>query len=132
MLAIHKALICARNDVVELFLSVQPLLAHMPYFDCPTTHLALVLGGFANFHERCMACLDELLKRGASVEAVDRVGRSVLHWAAFYDMGELVGRLVEELDAAREDYGGMTPADICVDRDNVQTLTVLVPFPLTY
>ncbi len=45
MLPIHKSLQFARNDVVELFLSVEESLSQIPFRDIPITHLALALAG---------------------------------------------------------------------------------------
>lgn len=127
MLSIHKALAYARSDVVELFLSVEPLLAQLSYRDNPITHLALVLGGFESFRDQCIACLNALLINGASVEAVDRLGRTILHWTAFYNMAEMSKQLVDRgLGGTRKDYAQMTPADVCIERDNIETLMILV------
>jgi hypothetical protein len=127
MLSIHKALAFARSDIVELFLSVNPELAQIPFRDNPITHLALVLGGFESFREQCSACLNALLNNGAVVDAVDRLGRTVLHWAAFYNMAEMAKQLIDRgLNGMGTDYAQMTAVDVCIERDNMETLIVLV------
>lgn len=127
MMTIHKALAYARSDLVQLFLAVEPSLAQMSYRDNPATHLALVLGGFESFRDQCAASLTALLNSGANLEAVDRLGRSVMHWTGFYNMAEMTRELLERgANGKRKDYAGMTPADVCVERDNVETLVVLV------
>jgi len=129
MLSIHKALAFARNDIVELFLSINPDLAQIPYRDNPITHLALVLGGFENFRGQCTACLNTLLRNNAVIDAVDRLGRTILHWAGFYNMAEMTGQLIDiGLDGMSKDYAQMTVVDICIEKDNIETLIVLVSY----
>lgn len=132
MQPIHKALTFARNDVVELFLSIEPSTAEIPYRDIPIVHLALSLAGFESYRDQCIKCLDLLLNNGANEHAIDRLGRNILHWTAFYNMTEVTKQLLAKgLDGKEEDYGEMTPIDICIERDNLETLLVFVRFLIT-
>ena len=129
MLPVHKALLFARSDVVELFLSVENSIAQIPYRDIPITHLALSLAGFESFQDQCASCLMTLLNNGANVNATDRLGRTVLHWAAFYSMPVLAEQLLARgLDILKEDYEQMTALDICFESDHVETLELFVRF----
>ncbi len=124
---LHKALMFARSDVVELFLSIETSIAYIPYRDIPITHLALSLAGFESFRDQCTACLIALLNNGANIRATDRIGRTVLHWAAFYNMTSLAEQLLTRgLTFDKEDYGQMTPVDICIEKDHVETLEIFV------
>jgi len=129
MLSIHKALMFARSDIVDKFLSIDENLIQIPYRDIPITHLALSLAGFESFREQCILCLNLLLRYGANVHAVDRVGRTLLHWASFYKMTSLCEMLLARgLKIEKEDYGQMNSIDICISKDNEETLEFFVFF----
>ncbi len=83
--------------------------------------------GFESFRYQCSACLITLLKHGANINARNRLGRTVLHLAAFHNMVELAEQLIARgVDVMAEDYSGMTALDVCISRDNVDVLELLV------
>ncbi len=64
------------------------------------------------------------------MNALDRLGRTVLHVAAYHNMPELGEQLMTRgADTMAEDYAGMSALDVCICRDNVEFLGLLVSAP---
>ena len=127
MQPLHKALLLARNDIVTLFLSIESSLALIPYKDIPATHLALNCAGFESFRNQCIICLRELINGGATINEKDRLGRTLLHWAAFFNIPGLVKELIQKkIKGYEKDYCRMDPIDICIKEDNWETLKIFV------
>lgn len=136
MLPIHKALSLARFDVVHLILEASPTLIFYPFRDIPITHLSLSLAGilvenkrvgFESFRQQCAECLMALINIGANINYVDRIGRSVLHIAAYHNMTTLAVQLLSrQINQLARDYNNMLALHVAIQRDNTEVLDVLV------
>lgn len=68
-----------------------------------------------------------LLKYGANINYVDRIGRSVLHVAAYHNMTGLVGQLLlRPINQLAKDYNNMLAIHVAIQRDNSEVMEVLV------
>ena len=72
-----------------------------------------------------------LLKNGADIHSVDRLGRTLLHLAALYNMPALGEKLIAlHVGIMARDYCSMLPLHLALERDHVAVFQVLVIFSL--
>lgn len=83
--------------------------------------------GFESFREQCTSCCLSLIKSGANPNSTDRLGRTVLHLAAFYNMTNFAEKLIQlHVNIMTVDYNSKLALHIAIERDNAEVLSILV------
>lgn len=68
-----------------------------------------------------------LLKSGANINLIDRIGRTVLHIAAFHNMTALVEQLlIRPINQLARDFNNMLAIHVAIEKDNADILEILV------
>ena len=73
-----------------------------------------------------LATIEYLISKGASINTVDRFGRTALHWAVRYNFKEIVEYLLNlNINAEVKDKEGRTAYDIAKAAVNLDLITIL-------
>jgi ankyrin repeat protein len=73
-----------------------------------------------------------LLKYGASVNSIDRLGRTLLHLAADHNMIQLSEALIfQGISVMTRDFNNQLPLHAAIAKDNAEVLQILVFFPIS-
>ena len=88
---------------------------------------ALLVGARISYKQRARKAVVEALEKGAQINAQDDLGRTALHWAAYYKHDQIIRILIEDgADIHMADRAGQTVLHLAADNQYLEEIKPLL------